>query len=112
MKPYTQQKPVPLPDSVNVAYPSTSTAVALTVPTGAKVVRVRSATAFFLRNLSPPTTSVPAAAPTTSGVADGEGSIRVAANTEFLADIEGVSSISLLSSAGIIAVLGEFWGDK
>ena len=109
MKPFIHGQPTPVPDSVLARQVDAATAENIAVPASAKVVRLTSLTAFYLK---PDGT----AAAATGDVTDGTASILVPAATNGgesrVYDVEGVTNLSVISSAGTILVYAEFWGAR
>ena len=114
MKPFPKgvdNSPPPIPDYVLIAYPSSSVATSMTVPTSpaAKKVRLACATGFWLgyQGVSSSQMVLPAAA-----VTDGTGLILCPANTPKEIDVEGLSVMWFLpvGASGFVAISGEFWG--
>jgi hypothetical protein len=109
MKPYTPDRPPPVPDYVLARQVDASTAESIAVPSGAVCFRATSLTAFYLK---PDGT----AAAATGDVTDGSASILVPAAADGGASrvygCEGVANLSVLSSSGTILIYAEFWGKQ
>lgn len=108
MKPFTPDRPLPVPDHVLARQVDAATAENVAVPSTARYVRLTSLTAFYMK---PDGT----AAAASGDVTDGSASILVPAASmgqSPVFNVEGVANLSVISSSGTILVYAEFWGQQ